>query len=183
MEDGVESGEQSATGKLRAATRKFRRGPTNGTVGVARAGDGADEPPSLSFFRARLLVPRLGSVLLPTAAAPRGAPRNACPHREMRATAADLVGTAGTDASSSNSMGSRHIIVLLEAELRDELLDPLLKRRDVADIGSENGLVDEWNGFASDHHIAAHDANREDLRFRGAVRQRCGEGVAAELET
>jgi hypothetical protein len=40
VEDGVESGEQSATGNLRAATRKFRRGPTNGTVGVARAGDG-----------------------------------------------------------------------------------------------------------------------------------------------
>jgi hypothetical protein len=57
----------------------------------------------------------------------------------MRATAADLVGTAGTDASSSNSRGSRHIIVLLEAELRDDLVDPLLKRRDVADIGPENG--------------------------------------------
>jgi hypothetical protein len=126
VEDGVESGEQSATGNLRGAIRKFRRGPANGTVGVARAGDGADEPPSLSFLRAQLFAPHLRSALLPTTAAPRGAPRNACPHREMRATAADLVGTAGTDASGSNSRGSRHIIVLLEAELRDDLLDPLV---------------------------------------------------------
>jgi len=46
-----------------------------------------------------------------------------------------------------------------------------------------NGYRYWWNGFASDHRIAAHDANREDLRVRSAVRQRCGEGIAAELET
>jgi hypothetical protein len=109
VEDGAGSGEQAATGNPQAATRKAgMRRQTAVSVSRAPAAWGASVH---GLFPAWLFVPPLHPVLLPTTAAWRDAPRNACPTPEMRAAAADLVGAAGPDAGGSRSIGLRRVLM------------------------------------------------------------------------